>query len=228
MREKKRIAQFDTQHKIDGIHSVLTNDSTIEIDDSVRTLGGNMILGMVLITIVLWLTLGFRNAMLTAIGIPFSFLVTIIIVKLTGQSINTISLFSFVLVSGIIVDDAVIIIENTYRHLYMGKSRRTAIVDGVSEVFLPVVSSALTTIFAFTPMLIMTGSTGDFFSVIPKAVSFALVASLIEALFILPIHILDYGPRQITTNLHADGDYHHLQQGPFAPLWQLYQRQLKM
>jgi len=225
---KSRIAAFDKQHKLDGIHSVLTNDSTIEIDDSVRTLGGNMILGMVLITIVLWLTLGFRNAMLTAIGIPFSFLVTIIIVKLTGQSINTISLFSFVLVSGIIVDDAVIIIENTYRHLYMGKSRRTAIIDGVSEVFLPVVSSALTTIFAFTPMLIMTGSTGDFFSVIPKAVSFALVASLIEALFILPIHILDYGPRQITTNIHADGDYHHLQQGPFAPLWKLYRRMLTL
>ena len=186
-----------------------------------------MILGMLLITIVLWLTLGFRNAMLTAIGIPFSFLVTIIMVKLTRQSINTISLFSFVLVSGIIVDDAAIIIENIYRHLYMGKTRRTAVVDGVSEVFLPVVSSAMTTIFAFAPMLIMTGSTGDFFSVIPKAVSFALFASLVEALFILPIHVLDYGPRQISTNLHPEGDYHHLQQGPFAPLWKIYNRLLQ-
>ena len=181
-----------------------------------------MVLGMILVTLVLWITLGFRNAMLTAIGIPFSFLVTIIIVKLTGESINTISLFSFVLVSGIIVDDAVIIIENVYRHLYMGKTRRTAIVDGVSEVFLPVISSAMTTICAFAPMLIMTGSTGDFFSVIPKAVSFALFASLVESLFILPVHILDYGPRQMSANLHAEGDYHHLQEGPFAPLWKIY------
>ncbi len=225
---KAQVAQFDQRHKLDSVHTVLTSDSTIEIDDSVRTLGGNMILGMVLITIVLWLTLGFRNAMLTAVGIPFAFLTTIIIVKLSGNSINTISLFSFVLVSGIIVDDAVIIIENVYRHLYMGKTRRTAVIDGVSEVFLPVVSSALTTIFAFTPMLIMTGSTGDFFSVIPKAVSFALCASLVEALLILPIHILDFGPRQASTAIHSEGDYHHLQQGPFAPLWKIYQRLLNL
>ena len=225
-RVKVEVEQFNQHHQRDGVQTVLTNDSTIEIDDSVRTLGGNMVLGMILVTIVLWLTLGFRNAMLTAIGIPFSFLVTIIIVKFTGQSINTISLFSFVLVSGIIVDDAVIIIENIYRHLYMGKTRRTAVVDGVSEVFLPVVSSAMTTIFAFAPMLIMTGSTGDFFSVIPKAVSFALFASLVESLFILPIHVLDYGPRQIEKNLHVEGDYHHLQQGPFAPAWKLYRRLL--
>lgn len=225
-RVKAQVIDFNLQHQRDGVHTVLTNDSTIEIDDSVRTLGGNMVLGMILVTLVLWLTLGFRNAMLTAVGIPFSFLVTIIMVKFSGQSINTISLFSFVLVSGIIVDDAVIIIENIHRHLYMGKTRRTAVIDGVSEVFLPVVSSAMTTIFAFMPMLIMTGSTGDFFSVIPKAVSFALFASLVESLFILPIHVLDYGPRQITTNLHPEGDYHHLQQGPFAPLWKIYRRLL--
>jgi HAE1 family hydrophobic/amphiphilic exporter-1 len=225
-RVKSAVDQFNQHHQRDGVKTVLTNDSTIEIDDSVRTLGGNMVLGMILVTLVLWLTLGFRNAMLTAIGIPFSFLVTIIIVKFTGQSINTISLFSFVLVSGIIVDDAVIIIENIYRHLYMGKTRRNAVVDGVSEVFLPVVSSAMTTIFAFAPMLIMTGSTGDFFSVIPKAVSFALFASLVESLFILPIHVLDYGPRQIEKNIHAEGDYHHLQQGPFAPAWKLYRKLL--
>ena len=219
---KEEVHRFNQLHERDGVTTVLTNDSTIEIDDSIRTLGGNMILGMILVTLVLWITLGFRNAMLTAIGIPFSFLVTIIIVKLTGESINTISLFSFVLVSGIIVDDAVIIIENVYRHLYMGKTRRTAIIDGVSEVFLPVISSAMTTICAFAPMLIMTGSTGDFFSVIPKAVSFALFASLVESLFILPVHILDYGPRQMTVNLHPEGDYHHLQEGPFAPLWKIY------
>ena len=192
----KAMAQrFEQTHHRDGLSTVMTFDSTVEINDSVRTLGGNMILGMGFVVLILWLTLGFRNAMLTAIGIPFSFLVTLIIVKHTGQSINTISLFSFVLVSGIIVDDAIIIVENIFRHLEMGKKRLDAVVDGVAEVFLPVVSSALTTILAFIPMLIMTGSTGDFFSVIPKAVSFALGASLLEALFILPVHVLDWGPR---------------------------------
>ncbi len=192
---KAMALEFEKNHHQDGLSTVMTFDSTIEINDSVKTLGGNMILGMAFVVLILWLTLGFKNAMLTAIGIPFSFLVTLIIVRQTGQSINTISLFSFVLVSGIIVDDAIIMVENIFRHLEMGKKRLDAVVEGTAEVFLPVVSSALTTILAFIPMLIMTGSTGDFFSVIPKAVSFALVASLLEALFILPVHVLDWGPR---------------------------------
>lgn len=194
-RAKAVARQFESAHQKDGLSIVMTYDSTIEINDSVNTLGGNMVLGMGFVVIILWITLGFRNAMLTAMGIPFSFLVTLIIVKFSGESINTISLFSFVLVSGIIVDDAIIIVENIFRHLEMGKSRVDAVVDGVSEVMLPVVSSALTTILAFVPMLIMTGTTGDFFSVIPKAVSFALFASLLEALFILPVHVLDWGPK---------------------------------
>ena len=225
---RQRVAAFDARHADLAIETVLTYDSTIEIDDSVRTLGGNMVLGMALVTLVLWLTLGLRNALLTAIGIPFSFLATLILIRLTGQSINTISLFSFVLVSGIIVDDAIVLVENIYRHLQLGKSRTAAIVDGTSEVFLPVVSSALTTILAFIPMLIMSGSTGEFFSVIPKAVSFALFASLVEALFILPLHVRDFGPapRQLAGGRARSGpheDFHHLRQGPFAFFWRFYQ-----
>lgn len=218
--------RFGWQHAGQGVHVVFTNDSTIEINDSIHILGGNLILGMVLVTLVLWLTLGFRNAMLTAIGIPFSFLCTVIIMKLTGVTINTISLFSFVLVTGIIVDDAVVIVENTFRHMQMGKPRRQAIIDGTAEVMLPVVSSALTTVLAFIPMLIMTGSTGDFFSIIPKTVSYALVASLVEALFILPIHIFDWGPRYGGPQLNdADQDaFVHLKSGLFAVFWRLYRR----
>ncbi|MBF0257978.1 MAG: efflux RND transporter permease subunit [Desulfamplus sp.] len=193
---KKMAADFELAHKSDGLSIVSTYDSTVEINDSVKTLGGNMILGMTMVILILWITLGFRNAMLTAVGIPFSFMVTLIIVKYSGQSINTISLFSFVLVSGIIVDDAIIVVENVYRHFEMGKELKTAVVDGASEVILPIASAALTTVLAFLPMLIMTGTTGDFFSVIPKAVTFALVASLLEAVFCLPVHILDWGSKK--------------------------------
>ena len=100
------------------------NDSTIEINDSLHTLGGNLMLGMALVLIVLWLTLGLRNAMLTAVGIPFSFLCSILIMKINGVSLNSISLFAFVLVTGIMVDDAVIIVENIYRHFQMGKTKK--------------------------------------------------------------------------------------------------------
>jgi HAE1 family hydrophobic/amphiphilic exporter-1 len=142
--------------------------------------------------------------------------------------LNTISLFAFVLVTGIMVDDAVIIVENIYRHFQMGKTRKTAIIDGTSEVMLPVIASALTTVLAFIPMLIMTGSTGDFFAYIPKTVTFALVASLFEALFILPIHFLEWGPKDGSRNSRKirkhdpEDPFMHLASGLFAPFWKAY------
>ncbi len=218
---------FEKLHEKEGVGIVFNKDSTFEINMSVKTLGGNLILGMVLVTVVLWLTMGFRNAMLAAVGIPFAFLTTITIMYLTGVTLNTISLFAFVLVTGIIVDDAVIIIENVFRHVQMGKRKTEAIVDGTAEVFLPVLASATTTILAFLPMLIMTGSTGEFFAVIPKTVTFALVASVVEALFILPIHILDWGPKPEAVNgkrieEHEADPFSHLKSGIFAPLWKIY------
>ena len=221
---KKITKDFEARHRSDGIKVIITHDSTIEINESVKTLGGNLLLGMILVIILLWVTMGFRNAMLTAIGIPFSFLSTIIIMHLFSVSLNTISLFSFVLVTGIIVDDAIIIIENIFRHIEMGKSKKEAIIDGTSEVMISVISAALTTMLAFIPMLIMTGSTGDFFAVIPKTVTFALVASLVEALVILPIHVLDWGPQP--ENIHVvtedEDPFSHLRSGIFAPAWRLY------
>lgn len=219
--------QFERRHEQDGIGIVFTKDSTFEINMSVKTLGGNLILGMALVVSVLWLTMGFRNAMLAAVGIPFSFLTTIMIMYLTGVTLNTISLFAFVLVTGIIVDDAVIIIENIFRHVQMGKDKIEAIIDGTAEVFLPVVASALTTVLAFLPMLIMTGSTGDFFAVIPKTVCFALMASVFEALLILPIHIFDWGPKpEYVVKNHSEIDrndpFRHLQSGFFGGLWKIY------
>ncbi|MBU4245037.1 MAG: efflux RND transporter permease subunit, partial [Proteobacteria bacterium] len=136
--------------------------------------------------------MGFRNAMLTTVGVPFSFMVTMFIMQLTGNSINEITLFSFVLVSGIIVDDAIVVVENIYRHVQEGKRLAQAVVEGTSEVFLPVLAATSTTVAAFLPMLIMTGSIGEFFALVPKAVTFALIASLIECLFILPLHFLDW------------------------------------
>jgi len=219
---------FAAEHAQHGIRVVFTNDSTIEINDSLSTLGGNLALGMALVLIVLWLGLGFSNALITAVGIPFSFLCAILIMKITGVSLNTISLFAFVLVTGIMVDDAVIIMENVFRHRQMGKGRLAAVVDGTSEVMIPVVSSALTTILAFLPMLIMTGSTGEFFAYIPKTVTYALAASLLEALFILPIHILDWGPRTAETGETVVDEnidpFVHLRAGIFAPLWGIYRR----
>ncbi|MEW8380364.1 MAG: efflux RND transporter permease subunit, partial [Candidatus Thiodiazotropha taylori] len=123
------------------------------------------------------------------------FMITMLIMYLTGNSLNEITLFSFVLVTGIVVDDAIVVTENIYRHVQEGDPLRDAIINGTTEVALPVISATMTTVAAFLPMLIMTGSTGQFFALVPKAVTFAIVASLIECLLILPIHYLDFGPR---------------------------------
>lgn len=177
----------------DNINLTVTQDSSIRIKDSIGVLAINLLVGIVLVCIIIWLFMGFRNAALTTIGIPFAFLVTIILMFITGNSINEVSLFAFILVSGIIVDDAIVVVENIYRHIQLGKPLQRAIVVGTSEVFLPVVSATLTTAAAFLPMLLMTGMIGDFFAIIPKTIVFALVASLLECLFILPCHYLEFG-----------------------------------
>ena len=179
----------------EGVVAVLTQDSTVKIKDALSTLGWNLLLGIVLVCGLIWYFMGFRNAGLTTVGIPFAFLMTMIFLYMSGNSLNEITLFSFILISGIVVDDAIVVIENIYRHLQYGKSISEAVIDGTAEVFLPVVSATLTTVAAFLPMLIMTGSIGEFFAQIPTAVSFALIASLLECLFILPIHYKDFGPQ---------------------------------
>ncbi|MEW8229082.1 MAG: efflux RND transporter permease subunit [Candidatus Thiodiazotropha endolucinida] len=190
------IDEFRPPLEIQGVDVVLTQDSTIYIKDGLTTLGMNMLVGIILVSLIIWYFMGVRNAGLVTIGIPFSFMITMLIMYLTGNSLNEITLFSFVLVTGIVVDDAIVVTENIYRHVQEGKSLREAIINGTAEVALPVISATMTTVAAFLPMLIMSGSTGQFFALVPKAVSFAIIASLVECLLILPIHYLDFGPRQ--------------------------------
>lgn len=196
---KKRVdailADFAPALDREGVGIAITQDSTSYINDSMDTLGWNLLVGIVLVCAIIWYFMGARNAALTTVGIPFSFLVTMILMWVTGNSLNEITLFAFVLVSGIIVDDAIVVVDNIYRHVQQGDPLTAAIVDGASEVMVPVISATSTTVAAFLPMLIMTGPTGEFFALIPKAVSFALLASLIECLLILPLHYLDWGPR---------------------------------
>lgn len=187
------VAKAQPAYQDRGVKITVTQDSSKSIRDSVRVLGFNMMLGILLVCLTIWKFMGIQNAGITTIGIPFAFLTTMLIMYITDNSINEVSLFAFVLVSGIIVDDAIVVVENIYRYIQSGWEARKAIVHGTAEVFMPVVSATLTTIFAFLPMLLMTGMVGDFFSIIPTTIIFALIASLLECLFILPCHYLDHG-----------------------------------
>jgi HAE1 family hydrophobic/amphiphilic exporter-1 len=197
------IDEFSPILQEEGIEVALTQDSTTYIEESIQTLGWNMVVGILLVSLILWYFMGVRNAGLVTIGIPFSFMVTMVLMQVTGHSLNEITLFSFVLVSGIIVDDAIVVVENIYRRVQEGQPIEQAIIEGTAEVAWPVISATATTVAAFLPMLIMTGSTGEFFALIPIAVSFAIVASLFECLFILPLHYIDFGPRPKTSSLHG-------------------------
>ena len=186
------VARFQPLLEKEEVDAVLTQDQRVYIDDSISTLGMNLLVGICLVSVLIFFFMGLRNAILTMVGIPFSFLVTMIIMWLLDSSLNEITLFSFVLVSGIIVDDAIVVVENIYRHLQEGEPLEEAVINGVSEVAAPVIAATSTTVAAFLPMLIMSGSTGEFFAQIPIAVAAAIVASLFECLIILPSHFMDW------------------------------------
>ena len=168
------------------------NDMTVLIDKSLGVLQNNALIGLVMVVLSLMFFIGFRNAIMAGLGIPFCFLLTFAAMGWMGMSLNGITIFSLVLVLGIVVDDAIIIIENIYRYLEKGLNPKEA-ARHAGEVAAPVISSVTTTMAVFFPLLLMVGIVGKFLAVIPKVVIIALTASLIEALFILPSHMADFG-----------------------------------
>ncbi|NOX60111.1 MAG: efflux RND transporter permease subunit [Planctomycetes bacterium] len=195
----KCIDHFLANLDVEDIAIEIQADTTAVIASRLEVLRNNLSLGMVLVFLVLWVSIGFRNSALAAVGIPFSFLCATIFMWFIGVSINAVSVFSLVLVSGMIVDDAIVVLENIYHHVQQGLPLKEAVIRGTDEVVWPVVASTMTTIVAFLPMLVMSGVLGRFFSIVPKTVTVALLASLFECLLILPVHYLDWGPRKSTS-----------------------------
>jgi multidrug efflux pump subunit AcrB len=192
--EKIRGVAAEYTDRLSGQAQVsITGDTSIQIDNLLTDLQNNALLGMTLVIMVLWMVLGLRNALITAIGIPLAFLATFIFMWLTGATLNGNSLFGLVLVIGIIVDDAIVLVENCARHRGLGKDRVQAVVDGISEVAVPVSAAILTTIAAFLPLMLMPGIMGRFMRIIPLVVSMALIASLVEALLSMPCHMHEWG-----------------------------------
>ena len=171
-----------------GMKVGLFSDLSIYVKNRLETVMSSGVVGLALVLISLYVFLNFRVAFITALGIPVSFLVAIILIHYLGYTINMISLFVFLIALGMIVDDAIIVTENVYRHMESGVERTRAALIGGKEVFWPVVASTCTTVAAFMPMFGVTGTLGKFIEVIPVVVSAALIGSLIEAFLILPAH----------------------------------------
>jgi len=168
--------------------------------------------GFVLVFLVLALFLRLRLAAWVALGIPISFLGAIALMPTADVSINLISLFAFIVVLGIVVDDAIVVGENIYSRLEAGGHGVEAAVEGAHQVSMPVIFAVLTTIAAFAPLLNVPGTTGRIMRVIPIIVIATLVFSLIESLLVLPNHL---------SHLHPGSDR---QPGPVRARWQALRR----
>lgn len=152
----------------------------------IRDLENNMYSGLVSVLIVLVFILGFRNAIFVAAAIPFSMLISFLVLQTLGITLNMIVLFALIMALGMLVDNAIVIVENIYRHLELGYPPAKAAKLGVGEVAIPVATSTLTTLAAFFPLLFMPGIMGDFMSYMPKTLIITLTASLFVGLVINP------------------------------------------
>ena len=191
-------ARYERDRLPAGCSIAYTNDSSVIISDILGTLKSNAWIGMLLVAVSLYLFLGWRQAMFAAIGIPIALAATFLFLYLTGNTINSSTLFALVLVLGMLVDDAVVVIENCYRYIQRGMEPRRAAIVGTREVLQPVFVSAGTTVAAFLPLMLLPGVIGDFMRIIPIVVSLALAASLFESFFILPSHVAEWSrkPRE--------------------------------
>jgi len=174
----------------EGLQYRVINDTTVDIKHHLGILESNALMGLVLVMVLLYLFLGWRSAMAAAVGIPLSFLLTLAYLRFTGETLNQSSLFALVLVLGMVVDDAIVLVENCHTKLNKGDSTvDESVVDGVGQVSRPVIVSSMTTICAFMPLMLMPGLMGRMMRVIPLVVCVTLVASLIEAFVLLPGHV---------------------------------------
>ena len=222
---------FLAEHRESGLELIYSADSAVRIGDFIGVLTGNLIGGMILVTVALLLFLTWRTALLTLSGVVFAVMVAFLYFWLTGNSLNELTVVGLVLVSGMLVGDAVVVVDNIQRHLEEGKNITDAVVDGTAEVFWGVVNAALTTVASFLPLLMMTGIVGDFFSLLPIAVTVALLGSLFECMLMLPLHAVTLdrllGPEKIIASRLSGSDSYLRRPGIVGYLARVYDRMLR-
>ncbi|MFO8099784.1 MAG: efflux RND transporter permease subunit [Salinibacter sp.] len=172
-----------------GIEATVWRNSADSLRTRLNIMLENGILGLVLVLVVLTLFLAPRQAVWSASGILLSFIGALILMQQLGVSINMLSVFGFIIATGIAVDDAIVVVENVYAEQERTGEPLDAAVAGTQRVATPVVFAVLTTIAAFSPLLFVGGTIGKFLGDIPTVVIFVLIVSVVEVLFVLPAHL---------------------------------------
>jgi multidrug efflux pump subunit AcrB len=176
-----------------GIRVVLLDDQTVPTRQAIGVMQSNALQGLALVFLLSWLFLGSRMAALVSLGIPFALAGTFWILSMLGHSLNMTVLLGAVIVLGMLVDDAVVILEDIHYRMQRGAVAAEAAIAAVRGVGIPVLTSVLTTLAAFMPLLLLPGILGDFMRLVPIVVSLGLLLSLVEAFWMLPTHVSAMG-----------------------------------
>ena len=164
----------------------VTSDQSTQVGDMVSNLENNIISGLILIVIVLLFFLGVGNSLFVAISIPLSMLLTFVVLNALEITLNMVVLFSLILALGMLVDNAIVVVENIYRYVEEGWDKREASKKATGEVAGPVIAATLTTLGAFAPLMFWPGQVGEFMGFMPITLIIALSSSLFVALLIIP------------------------------------------
>ena len=170
-----------------GVDAEVLGDLSKETRQQVKDLENSILSGLVLVILVLMFALGLRNALFVGLAIPFSMLLTFVVIQVAGVTLNMVVLFALVLAVGMLVDNAVVVIENIYRHMEEGAGRLAAASVATQEVGAAIAVSTFTTLGAFAPLFTWPGIIGDFMQYLPWTVSIALIASLTVAFTVNPV-----------------------------------------
>jgi multidrug efflux pump subunit AcrB len=190
IRDKVRAYLDEAQNRMpDGVSLTVWQDESEQIEARLSILLGTAAGGLGLVLLLLSLPLHFRLAMWVAAGIPIAMLGTLALFAPLGLTLSTMSVIAFILVLGVVVDDAIVVGERVYAHERSAEDRVSAAIDGTSEVAVPVIFGVLTTMAAFIPVLFMPGRIGSLFAVMGYIVIICLLFSIIESQLILPAHL---------------------------------------
>ena len=174
-------------HLPSGVDFTVTLNESKDIRRMVSELENNILTGLVLVLAVLFMFLGIRSALFVALAIPFSMLISFTVLQAMGITLNMVVLFSLILALGMLVDNAIVIVENIYRHMEEGQDRIKAAKLAASEVGWPIIASTITTLCAFGPMMFWPDIMGEFMKFLPITLIVVLSSSLFVALVINPV-----------------------------------------
>ncbi len=189
-----------------GIAIGANTDLSVYVRNRLNTMRESATIGGVLVLISLVLFLSRKVALITALGIPISFLGGLLVAGMFGITMNMMTMFALIVVLGMIVDDAIVIGENAYRLMEEGLSPSEAAIQGTAEVGKPVTATILTTMAAFLPILLVPGTMGKFMRPLPLIVTFCLLASLVEALVVMPAHLAHWTTPRRRAGARSDAE----------------------